>query len=255
VPFDNKGVGDLLLWNKIIDRIYEFSPRLLSFSGGDPFAYPNFYDLLLGMDKRCFINVDTSGLYLNSARYANIAKKIDAIGISMDDVDNMINRQRFSQKQCKKVLQNMQILAYYQKQITVHTLLTPLNQEYLCDIAKILISYGIKAWNVYQFWPFSFIHNKQKYFLSDSLFFETREKVNSLFGSLIDIKFKLYTHRATGYFFVTSIGNVYTVNPNNINEYIFIDSIFNSSIYEKWRGVCDLTDYDERLNKRLSRNF
>jgi len=254
-PFDNKGTGNLVLWEKIINRINTFSPKLLSFAGGDPFANLDFYSLITNLEKKCAINIDTCGLFLDKTKFSRICNKIDVIGIPIDDADNMEHRQRYTLNQCKKVLSNLECIRNYTENITIHTLLTSINQDYLVNIAQALMSNKIKTWNIYQFWPFDFIKDKQKYFISDNVFTKIGANINSLFGNMIDLKFKLYSQRKTGYFFVTSLGNVYTINPNNILEYVFIGSIFDSDICEKWSSICDLTNYTERLDNKISREF
>ena len=234
MPFDGKGVGNIELWLKIVNRLKDFNVELLSLAGGDPLYYDEFYEFVDKIDKFSYINLVTSGRFLDKEKYAKICKKIDSIGLPVDECDKMLKRQRFSQKVFDEVDKNIDYFKSVHDNITINTLVTPINKENLNDIGEYLVAKKLKIWNLYQYWGFDFMKNNSVYQMNDEEFYIELNKMKREFSGVMDVNGWTSTERKYGYFFVTSLGRVYTINKLNHNEYVFIGSIFDENIYEKW---------------------
>ncbi len=250
IPFDHRGAGDLQLWQNILERAHSFSPTLISFSGCDPFLYPDFYKLLQSVPKKCKWAVDASLVYLDKEAFARVSPLLDLISTSLDDTPDMPLRQRYPDEKLAKFYDNFDFVRQRCPQIMVHTLYSQRNAPYLTDIADFLIDRRIKHWSMYQFWPFDFISEKAAEFVTaDDIFLQEGERLSRYCGDKIDFEAVPYKGRANGYFFVSSLGTVYTVLPGDTGRYYTIGSIFDADIEGKWRA-CSTPEKAEAILKR-----
>ncbi len=254
IPFDKKGTGELYLWSRIIERAYSFSPELISFSGCDPLMYPDFYRLLETVPKRSKWAVDTSLVYLDRTLFERIYQKIDLISTSIDDVPQMKVRQRYDDDKLRRFFDNFKYVTEKCPNIMAHTLYSRENSEYLPSIADRLISQGVKHWSLYQFWPFDFMGEGAYDFMTDDGEFEKMGRaVAEYCGDRIDFEAVPYKGRANGYFFVSSLGTVYTVLSGDMGRYLTIGSIFDDDIEEKWRQTSSPERAGKILQMKLNR--
>lgn len=248
-PFDNLGLGDVSLWKDILNKINEFSPDLLSFSGCDPFAYEGFYELLEDYEKKQYISVDSALLDFNAEKFGKIADKIDAIAFPIDDCDSMTKRQRFDGESYKKIFANVETIKKFGVNLSAHTLLTPLNIDYIEKIGEILIVLGVKNWTIYQFWGYDFIKDKQEFELDDNVYLSRCRQVKDKYGIKINIKYELQKDRKDSKFFVSSIGRCYTTGNNG--SHLYFGSIFDDDIYSKWKECCDVCKSAKETSEKI----
>lgn len=236
MPFDRKGAGSLDEWLRILDRAAEFSPDLLSFAGGDPCVYKDFYALLDRMTKRSYVNLISTGYYINRALYAPVAHKVDCFCIAFDEVPDLGPVQRYDAREFERFDKVLDFVASLHPNLTINTLVTPANKDHLAGIAEHLQAKGLQRvkWNLYKFWPFEFITGGERYALGDDVFRAAVAGLTSRYGEQLDIVGWHPDERKMGYFFVTSRGEVYTVNKTNPNQYVFLGSIFAADIYDRW---------------------
>ena len=253
-PFDNEGVGDISLWQRILMEIEKFSPELISFSGCDPLYYRDFYTLLQLSPKRCRWALDTSLVVLDCAQFEKIEGKIDLISTSIDDVRDMPVKQRYSPRTLERFWQNFDFVYHLKPNLVVHTLLTPINSPYVAEIGEKLVEKGVNIWSLYQFWPFDFIPNPERFIIDDVAFTQIGERIRTRFNGCLDVEVVLRKNRANGYFFVTSLGKVYTtVDQDGLGRYVTLGSIFDEDIYEKWLSTSMPARAEEILQRKLKR--
>ncbi len=254
IPFDGKGAGELGLWERILQRAYSFSPELISFSGCDPLIYSDFYKLLERTPKQCKWAIDTSLVFLDRSAFDRVYSKIDLISTSLDDSPNMPIRQRYPDKKLMQFYENFEHVQKQCPQITVHTLYSTRNAEYLTDIATFLIQKKVRHWSLYQFWPFDFMKAEASAFQTDDEIFTLAGKAISEYcADRIDFEAVPYKGRANGYFFVSSLGEVYTVLPEQTGRYWTLGSIFDADIEEKWRAYSSPEKAEDILALKLQR--
>lgn len=234
IPFDGKGVGTPELWKRILDRMDDFSPDLLSFSGCDPLYYDDFYDVLAEKEKRCLWGVDASLMFLNKSKFANVASKLDLFSSSLDDTPEMPFPQRYSKRRLETFYDNLDFVRKFFPNLVLHTLCTPKNKDYIEKIADFIIDKKIKTWSLYQFWPFEFIENSERFVISDEEFAKIGRRVSNYCQGKTDFEFVFNKGRVNGYFFVSSIGEVYTTVDDTPAKYLRLGSIFDDDIAEKW---------------------
>lgn len=253
IPFDQKGCGTLNQWVKILSRINEFSPDMISFSGCDPLYYDDFYELLRKMPKSSAWGIDTSLIFLNRKKFPLIADKVDLFSTSVDDVSEMQIKQRYTTPRLKQFWDNFDYVHNFFPNIMVHTLYSIYNADYLTDIADTLLLKGVKTWSLYQFWPFDFHKNPERYLISESVFNSAGQRLSDYCSGKIDFEYVPYRGRANGYLFVSSLGNAYTTLGGDIGRYLSLGSIFDDDIIEKWNKFSNPDKSTEILKLKLKR--
>lgn len=236
MPFDRKGAGELDGWLRILDRVAEFEPELVSFAGGDPCVYKDFYELLGRMKKRSYVNLISTGYYMKKELYTPVSHQVDCFCIAFDEVPNLGPIQRYDEREFRRFDEIVEFVSSQHTNLTINTLVTPNNKDHLAGIADYLLAKGLAhvKWNLYKFWPFEFIAEGEKYVLTNDAFNAAIERLSSVYAGRLDIRGWHPDERKMGYFFVTSLGEVYTVNKDNANQYVFLGSIFAEDIFEKW---------------------
>jgi MoaA/NifB/PqqE/SkfB family radical SAM enzyme len=236
MPFDRKGAGTVDGWLRILDRVAEFQTELLSFAGGDPCVYKNFYELLRRMEKRSYVNLNSTGYYIQKDLYRQVHHKVDSFCIAFDEVPGRGPVQRYDADDFRRFEEVLDFVSSLHENLTISTLVTPANKDHLDGVAQFLVDKGLRTvtWNLYKFWPFEFIEEKERYALADEQFRGAIEGLSARFAGELDIRGWYPDERKTGYFFVTSLGAVYTVDRENANRYAFIGSIFDDAIYDRW---------------------
>lgn len=254
IPFDKQGCGNLSLWMRILDRINELSPEMVSFSGCDPLYYDDFYELVSKGKKTCIWGIDTSLVFLKKEDFKKIYNKIDLISTSIDDVSGMTQKQRYSPRILKRFYDNFDFVRALCPQIVVHTLYSKRNADNLFDLADMLIEKGIKTWSLYQFWQFDFSKNIDDFLCSDESFTNAGRAVTSYVNGKIDFDYVLSKGRANGYFFVSSLGKAYTtVVDGNVGRYYYLGSIFDDDIVDKWLEKSTPAKAGDILSLKLGR--
>lgn len=253
-PFDNEGAGDISLWQRILKEIEKFSPDLISFSGCDPLYYRDFYSLLASTPKRCRWALDTSLVFLDRERFEAVEGKIDLVSTSVDDVQDMPTKQRYSALTLERFWQNFDFVHHLKPNLVAHTLLTPINSPYVASIGEALVAKGVSTWSLYQFWPFDFVPDPERFMIEDAAFAKIGESICARFEDRIDVEWVLRKNRANGYFFVTSLGKVYTtVDRDGVGRYVTLGSIFDEDIYDKWLSTSMPARAEEILQLKLKR--
>ena len=259
MQFDHKGSGSLDLWIRIINRLYEFSPDLISFSGCDALYYDDFYQLLQVIPKQSLWALDTSLMFLNRNDFAMIYDKIDIIGTSIDDCEKMKIRQRYSQDRLNIFFNNINYVKKLFPNIIVHTLYSHLNKSYLKDIADLLVEKDVKSWMLYQFWEFDFQKNTSDFKVSEEEFLNAANELSAYCKNKIKFDYLPSRNRPVGYFFVSSIGNVYTNSyideQRRIGCQIELGNIFDEDIYQKWEEYCSVSEAERVLSNKIKREL
>jgi MoaA/NifB/PqqE/SkfB family radical SAM enzyme len=236
MPFEpEKSIGSLAGWKRVVERIQEFSPSLLSFAGGDPLVYRNFYELLRWLKKDSYVNLNTSGFFLRRELYREIRHKVDSLCLPIDETASMQSRLRYSPADFAKFSANLEFFCQQHGNITINTLLTRENRPHLAEIAELLVTRKLGVWNLYQFWPFDFIENKERFEMNDADFLAAIDELRVAYGDRIDLRGWRSAEREKGYFFVTQLGEVYTVHKDDPRRYAWLGSIFADDIYDRWR--------------------
>ena len=81
-------------WQKIIDQIKKFRPRI-HLSGGEPFLYPHIMELIeLIKKENLFLAITTNGTFLNKHAHDIVKSGVNRIHISVDGPEKIHDRIR-----------------------------------------------------------------------------------------------------------------------------------------------------------------
>jgi sulfatase maturation enzyme AslB (radical SAM superfamily) len=163
------------------------------------------------------------------------------------------NRQRYEPDIYMQIFENVRFIKNYNINLIAHTLVTPLNIDYIEDICKELISQDIKTLTLYQFRDYSFIKNREQYILTNNEFISVCTQIYNKYHDRLDIKYEVASERDEKYFFVSSKGIVYTTNGLNTLRHEYLGSIFDSDIAEKWNKYNDFNKCQLSTQEKINR--
>jgi MoaA/NifB/PqqE/SkfB family radical SAM enzyme len=252
VPFDGKD-SNLLMWQRIIEQCKEWNPRIITFGGGDPFFYKDFYLLLKStMDNRVFIQVDTNGLGLKISHLPIIKQTVQLLGLPIDGTEEVHGRVRGHASHFNIVLNWLQRFSDEGVPIKINTVVTKLNIHDLDNIAQILIKFPIRTWSLYQFWPLGFGKYQQEQLnVSKQEFLDATRLISDKYN-FTKIEVSPISNRLLGYFFVAHTGRVYVMDKHNPEEYVELGSIFDKDILLKWQKHGDYDALNSRATLRTN---
>lgn len=224
IPFVDSSSGNLFLWKSIIDKIAQYSPDIVTFGGGDPFAHKEFIDLLHYCQKYSFrIHVDTNAIGLPLNRIKEIGQLVDIIGVPLDGSREQHDFIRNYHGHFDTISASLNALQEFKIPTKINTVYFPEYMNQLEYIARKLSEYtNIKQWFIYEYWHFKGI-NEYKKELYEAILPENINKLQKL-ANIQNIHYSSVNERSPAYIFVSSIGNLYTV-ANDTSQYIELANI------------------------------
>lgn len=253
IPFDNNNVDNPELWLKIIDRCKQWNPEVITFGGGDPFAYEKFPVFLKTLEKEnLFLQVDTNGLHLKECHLHLIKKSIDLVSLPLDGQQEIHTNMRKNPSHFNIVIDLIQKLSDVGIKVKVNTVVTKMNILHLENLAILLSTLPISAWSLYQFWPIGPSKKFKKQFeVSNQEFHNAVSTIKSKY-TFTNIESSSFDDRHLSYFFVTSNGRVYTINKSNPEEYVEVGNVFDEDIIQKWKLHGNVENVAHRAKLRIN---
>lgn len=227
IPFCDPKPGELKDWIQIIDKIALYCPDIVTFGGGDPFKYKDFWDLLKYCQKYKFQkHVDTNLIGLDSTKITQLFPLVDIIGIPLDGDCSLHDQIRCYPGHFKTVTSKMKTLLGANIPIKINTVWFPEEKEQLYRIAKEIKHYpNVKQWYIYQYWHFSGLNKKRENVCNVDINLIISELSN--ISGVHDIHFPSVSERTPSYIFVSSNGSLYTISPNS-DSYIELGNIMDT---------------------------
>src|SRR5437660_4987884 len=111
-PFQHKPVRlDVCL--SIVDRCASLGIRVITFGGGDPFAFPDFkYLAEHAVESQMKVHVDTNGICLRERDYPWLEKNVHLLALPLDGPDRQVHgKMRGSDQHFDTVLKHLRGLA------------------------------------------------------------------------------------------------------------------------------------------------
>lgn len=253
IPFNNEECKDLDLWKNIIDKCKSLNAKIITFGGGDPFMYKDFYTLLeYTYDGKIFIQVDTNALGLTEKHLNSINSCVDLVSLPVDGTELVHSKMRKNTLHYQVVMKWLKRFNELGIPVKINTVLTKYNYSNLYDLAQILNKYIISKWSIYQYWALGPLkHNRVVFELTDDEYFNITSNLMSNFSNL-NIEQSSLRSRYNSYFFVTQTSRVYVMDKKNQEEYVELGSIFDQDIIKKWKLHGNFNDLMHRANKRIN---
>jgi len=152
-PRKNELTGDECL--KICDQFPELLVQEVNFTGGEPLLNPDWFDIALRLNElKIATKILTNGLLLDARTVTKIkAAGISGVGISIDGCENTHDRLRGQFGLFHEIKKSIERLHENNLQITVITTVHSTNVSELSTLRDILVSLGVKRWQVQPIFP------------------------------------------------------------------------------------------------------
>ena len=224
IPFVDSSPGNLLLWESIVDKIARYSPDIVTFGGGDPFAYEEFIDLLYYCKKYSFqIHVDTNSIGMPLDRIKEIRQLVTIVGVPLDGNKREHDLIRNYRGHFDIISTSLDALKEYNIPTKINTVYFPEYRDQLPNIARKISTYSnIKQWFIYEYWHFKGI-NEYRNRLCDTVRCKDINKLQKL-ANVQNIHYSPVEERSPAYIFVSSVGNLYTIDRDT-SKYIELANI------------------------------
>lgn len=254
IPFIESDAGDISLWIKIVDTMALYSPDIITFGGGDPFAHNHFVELIEHCNTYSFqVHVDTNGLSLPASIIPRMSNLIALTGLPLDGSRDLHDRLRRYQGHFDTVCCKLDSLAKFKVPVKINTVLFPKEKTQLIDIAKKISQYpNIKQWFIYEYWHFKGINSEDPSSVGVNLTYEDVEKLHKM-SKVSEIHYSTVSERSPSYIFISSLGNIYTIAENAV-EYIELGNLFSENGNSILSSLTNLDEIDQRAKLKRLKN-
>ncbi|MCP4130337.1 MAG: radical SAM protein [bacterium] len=221
----------------VLEKCKALNIKVLTFGGGDPFNYEKIFEIFDYSKKLGFeIHVDTNGINMYENDYEKICETISLLSFPLDGsneaIHNKMRNSKSNHHSC--IINHITFLEKLDIKLKINTVASKINYEDVLDIAYLLNNYNIHIWSLYQFFPLhNAINANSQYFLSDEKFSELVSSIKTV-HSKYTIEPGSIQDRYGVSLFMSPNGTIYIHDPLNINNYIFIGSIFEDSWKQKF---------------------
>ena len=175
----------------VLNRLKNLNVKKIVWGGGEPYLV-NDIDILLKIshDYGIYNDVITNASLLNKDNLVNKLKNVDKLNISLDFVDDKLNKKYGIGEDCyKHVKELIPLINKYFPDINlqINTVVFKNNIDKLNDIYKELNNYKISSWKLNKFFPVrgSALKNKEKLYITD---FEYDKEVSKFLDTKQDFK-------------------------------------------------------------------
>lgn len=250
IPFMDKENGNLNLWKKIIDFLLNYSPKLITFGGGDPFIAEDFFRLVKYVkENNLSVQVDTNGIALKRNMYKDVADYIDLLGLPLDGLGSIHDKIRNYRGHFDIVMEHLKKLSEFKCKIKINSVITSYNYKSLIELAKILNHFSLSCWSLHEFWWYENINNID-YKMDSQLVLHTVEMIRET--SKNKVKFVRSSEVKNEHIFVSSIGNIFITDTENPNKYLELGNFQDSKIEYLIQKYIDCVAVSKRYRRKLS---
>lgn len=251
IPFVDKEAGTLELWKKLVDRMMAFSPELITFGGGDPFAYPDFpalIDYCRQFDVK--IHVDTNCIGLTRETLADIGAHIAMLGIPLDGDEEYHNSTRRYNRHYQTLMASLDRATVQKVPMRINTVYYPDYKQQLYHVANVIRQHkNVQQWFIYEYWHFKNINAAEIY--DYSIFdFEKEYPVLRELSGIGNIHFSPVSERVGAYLFISSCGCLYTVSSEG-DQYIELGNLLEKTDDEIYRMVTNIDKISNRTQLKI----
>lgn len=140
----------------IISNLKKIHPKAIVISGGEPLLHPELSYIIDSLNQFTGVIVDTNGILINDEYVELFSKHKTHIRVSLDDHRESINgRIRVSRQynSTSKIINNIDKLLKNDIPVTVQSVLSPLNKDYIIEFGEYLLNKRIRNWRIHRLIP------------------------------------------------------------------------------------------------------
>jgi len=255
IPFGSKD-ADFGLCKEIISIISSHF-QIITFGGGDPLKYHFFPDLVEeAIKKEFFVHIDTNAIGLRAKRNQaeDFSRERILFGVPLDGASaqthNGVRAASFNHFDI--VIDEIRWLIDLGFKVKINTIVVRENISELPRIHNLLESLKVPYWSIYQFMDLSQKKETNYFSVDDEVFLNYAKKIENI-PSKIEIEINDRNSRLSNYPFIDQNGIIYIHNPTSSQEYLFLGSVFDKSVFEKLTSIVFLER--EKSKTRYSDKF
>ncbi|MET4426024.1 radical SAM protein [Bradyrhizobium sp. RT3a] len=241
VPFDHRRPDPEMPF-RVIERCHELGASAITIAGANPFLFPDLRNLVIKAKELIgFVHIDTNLLRNDDARVISISRSVDLLGVPLDGSLAVIHdRVRSARGHYHVVLRLLPLLISSGVHVKVNTVITAENMHDVKNIARLVCELKPATWSIYEFWPMErgLANRLRHQTVAD--FHLTAQPLREL-ASGVHVEFGSITDRAQHYFFVNDRGLLYTIDPASTERYVFLGSVFDDSVVQRWGEIASGT--------------
>jgi len=227
-----------------VRRLAALGVRVVTFGGGDPFAFSHVGDLLfLARQLGLFVHVDTNGigLWKDPSKESLVETAIDLLGLPLDGhAAELHDAMRGTPGHFGVVTTCLARLARFKRKLKINTLVSSRNLYMVPEIARVVASLEPARWSLYQFWP---LGGRAASALADSItndqFLEAAARLGGqtdLMGTAVEAV--PAGERRLAYPLVAHDGSVYVHAAAPASGFAPIGSVFDDAAVEQAFALC-----------------
>ena len=219
---------------RVIDRISELGVDVLTISGGDPFNYKWFPELVIYAAKGGMqLHVDTNSLKLREEHYSMLEEHVSWLGLPLDGPNAEISDTvRDYPGHFASVTKHLDALRSRDIQIKVNTVVTEQNWSSIGALAQLLEEYRINRWSLYEFFPLEAgLKNRERFELGDG-HWELAVAAAQLSERPFTVEPGSRDDRRPTYFLVDHQGRLIIKQTNE--SHLVLGSIFEDTTVKLW---------------------
>lgn len=233
----------------IIKKLSDAGVKLLVFGGGDPLQLSEIMDLIIFSKKHGMrVALDTNAVEMKNGLLEEMAFYLDRLGLPLDGSNSEIHlMMRPRPNHFNRVLDILRKANKLEIPIKINTVATKINIDDIPNMVKILSTFEIEKWSVFEFSPLGRAKFfKDIYAIGRREFLDCRKDV---LKQSIDFPVEFLTNddRAFTYFLITPSGIVYTHPSSESNEYPILGDLLFDDVEEILnKGYFDASRHSNR---------
>ena len=205
---------------KILRKLIADGVKEITFTGGEALLYKGFTDLLkIAKENGVKSKLITNGtIVANNNDIREICDYLDSLTLSLDSVSDDINIELGRGKQhYSNVRTVLEYLRNKELKVTINTVVSKVNMEYLEELSKFISNYNVNAWRIFKFTPLRETAKiNQELFEITTDEFNSKKKVLNKFKNDLKIEYRQGDDFENKYLNIINAGDV-TKTENGVD--------------------------------------
>lgn len=174
---------------KVIDKVMDAGIYKLTFAGGEPLLVAEIRELIQYAKFRgLIVSLTTNGMLLKDELLDFCLENLDWLTLSLDgadeDIQTMMTRSTGHVKRVSNILSYAESFEKKKCKIKINTVVSDVNKNQVADIARIISTFHVDRWKLFQFVPLRGMAKKYEslFYISDQYFDEVIKEIRKCMG-------------------------------------------------------------------------